>query len=90
MRKAAEAAAREDELKRLLSVHPERIKSVERVMPNTGRDTLEAQLYSLQVQRMELEAKYDANHPLLAAVKAQEAEARRQGGRKIRLKIAVK
>jgi uncharacterized protein involved in exopolysaccharide biosynthesis len=46
-------------------------------MPNTGADTLRAQLYTLQVELMNLEAKYNADHPLVASTRAQVAEARR-------------
>jgi uncharacterized protein involved in exopolysaccharide biosynthesis len=56
---------------------PENMHMMTTQMPNTGADTLRAQLYTLQVELMNLEAKYNADHPLVASTRAQVAEARR-------------
>ena len=47
----------------------------EKSVPNTGRDMIRAQLYTLQVERMEMEARM-RDHPKLDAIKKQEADAR--------------
>ena len=78
VQKIEEAKARKLELAKQLQQQPAFIQSEERVVPNTGRDQLEAQLYSLQVQRMALEAKMSNSNPRLQAIKEQEKEARRQ------------
>ncbi len=54
---------------------PERLHSTTTVMPNTGADALRSQLYELQVQLMNLEAKYNADHPLVISMQAQVEEA---------------
>ncbi len=73
----AEAKARAEELQRQLKSQPAQIQSAERSVPNTGRDSIRDQLYTLQVQRMELESTMNAGNPKLEAIKKQEAEARR-------------
>jgi len=61
----------------LLTKQPKSIRAEEKSVPNTGRDLVRAQLYELQVQRMELEARLK-DHPRIDAIKKQEAEARRE------------
>jgi uncharacterized protein involved in exopolysaccharide biosynthesis len=56
---------------------PEMVHSSTTVMPNTGADSLRSQLYALQVQLMNLEAKYSKDHPLVASTQAQVDEAQR-------------
>lgn len=73
----AEAKALDAELVRQIRQHPQTIRSEEKLVPNTGRDSLRTQLYDLQVQRMELEVKH-RNHPQLTAIKKQEAQAKRE------------
>lgn len=78
VQKLEEAKARKRELALQMERQPQTIQSEERVVPNTGRDQMEAQLYTLQVQRMALEAKMSNSNPRLQAIKQQEEEARRQ------------
>ena len=65
----------------LLAKQPKSIRSEEKSVPNTGRDLIRSQLYELQVQRMELEARLK-DHPRIDAIKKQEAEARRELARR--------
>ena len=62
---------------KLLGEQPKSIQSEVKSVPNTGRDLVRAQLYELQVQRMDLEARLK-DHPQIEAIKKQEAEARRE------------
>jgi uncharacterized protein involved in exopolysaccharide biosynthesis len=72
----ASAKARIDSLSAQASELPERMHVSTTQMPNTGADALRAQLYTLQVELMNLEAKYNADHPLVASTRAQVEEAR--------------
>jgi uncharacterized protein involved in exopolysaccharide biosynthesis len=76
-RRLAEATASSNELKAQLKSHPSQMVSSERTVPNTGRDAIREQLYTLEVQRMELESTLSDNNPKLRAIRAQEAEARK-------------
>ena len=71
------AKARISMISEMLSKQPQNIRSEEKSVPNTGRDLVRAQLYELQVQRMELEARLK-DHPRIDAIKKQEAQARRE------------
>jgi len=71
------ARARISTITELLKKQPKNIRSEEKSVPNTGRDLIRSQLYGLQVQRMELEARLK-DHPRIDAIKKQEAEARRE------------
>lgn len=71
------AKARINTINELLAQQPKNIRSEEKSVPNTGRDLVRAQLYELQVQRMELEARLK-DHPRIDAIKKQEAQARRE------------
>ena len=64
-------------ISQMLAEQPKNIRSEEKSVPNTGRDLIRAQLYELQVQRMELEARLK-DHPRIDAIKKQEAQARRE------------
>ena len=75
--KLAEAKAMDDELSRQLGAQPETIKSEERMVPNTGRDTLMAQLQQVQIERAELQSKH-RSHPKLKAIIAQENKLKRE------------
>ena len=77
IRNIAQSEASIIELKKLIKDQPDSIKTLERSVPNTGRDIIRDQLYTLQVQRMELETKMN-NHPLLEAIRKQEATAERE------------
>jgi uncharacterized protein involved in exopolysaccharide biosynthesis len=69
----ASVAALEDRLQAI----PERLHTSTTTVPNTGADALRSQLYGLQVQLMNLEAKYTPEHPRVAATRAQVEEAQR-------------
>lgn len=73
----ASSEARLAALKTQTESMPERMHTSTRVMPNTGADSLRSQLYSLQVQLANLEAKYNSVHPLVASTRAQVEEAQR-------------
>ena len=73
--KLSESKALVDELVSLIASNPEYIQAEERSVPNTGRDSLRGQLYSLQVQRMKLEQTYSEDNPLVQAARAREAKA---------------
>jgi uncharacterized protein involved in exopolysaccharide biosynthesis len=73
----AVAEARTASLQRKIEGLPERLHTSTRVMPNTGADALRSQLYSLQVDLMNLEAKYQPDHPQVKATRAQVEEAQR-------------
>jgi uncharacterized protein involved in exopolysaccharide biosynthesis len=71
----AAAEARTAALERRIEGLPERLHTSTRVMPNTGADALRSQLYGLQVELMNLEAKFQPDHPRVVATRAQVAEA---------------
>lgn len=71
----AAAEARIAALKERVDALPERLHTETRVMPNTRADDLRSQLYALQVQLMNLEAKYSDDHPLVKSARAQVEEA---------------
>ena len=77
IRNIAQSEASIAKLKKLIKDEPDSVKMLERLVPNTGRDMIRDQLFTLQVQRMELEAKLK-NHPLLEAIRKQEANAKRE------------
>jgi uncharacterized protein involved in exopolysaccharide biosynthesis len=54
---------------------PERLHTSTKQAPNTGADSLRSQLYGLQMQLMNLEAKFNKDHPLVAATQKQVDEA---------------
>lgn len=67
-------------LKEHTAAMPERVHTSTRSAPNTGADALRSQLYALQVQLMNLEAKYSADHPLVQSTRQQVEEARQMLG----------
>lgn len=69
--KVAETKALSMELTNQLDKQPATIKSEEKQIPNTGRDTLVAQLQQVQIQRAELQSR-QRNHPELRAMISQE------------------
>ena len=73
----AAAEARVDALQQGVEGLPERLHTSTRTMPNTHADSLQSQLYALQVQLMNLEAKYNPEHPQVAAKRDQVAQAKR-------------
>ncbi|RIK85374.1 MAG: hypothetical protein DCC67_03930 [Planctomycetota bacterium] len=76
LQRIAAAEARIASLQQRIGELPERLLSETRVVPNTGADVLRSQLYALQVELMNLEAKYSDDHPLVKATRAQVEEAK--------------
>jgi uncharacterized protein involved in exopolysaccharide biosynthesis len=76
----AAAEARIAALEGRIAGLPERHHTSTRTMPNTGADSLRSQLYTLQVQLMNLEAKYQQEHPLVVSARSQVTEAQRMIG----------
>ena len=66
-----------DRLEDQIASMPEWLPASKSVGPNTGADTLRSQLYTLQVQLMNLEAKYNGDHPLVQSTRSQVEEATR-------------
>lgn len=73
----ASASGRIASLRKELDALPKTMHTRTKVMPNTGADELRSQLYTLQVKLMDLEAKYNADHPLVQATRGQVEEAKR-------------
>jgi polysaccharide biosynthesis protein PslE len=67
----AAAEARVAALKERAEDMPERMHESTTTMPNTGADSLRSQLYALQVDLMNLKAKYNDDHPLVVSMQAQ-------------------
>jgi polysaccharide biosynthesis protein PslE len=70
----ATTESRVEELEAQLADEPERIMLSQRMMPNAGADLMREQLYALRVKEKDLQARYNADHPLLAAIQGQVAE----------------
>ncbi|WP_197529159.1 GumC family protein [Aeoliella mucimassa] len=71
------AEARVADLKNQLSNLPERVATSRTMVPNEGADLMRQELYSLQIRKADLEARYNSNHPLVMAVSNQVEEAQR-------------
>jgi uncharacterized protein involved in exopolysaccharide biosynthesis len=71
----ATTAARVADLDRQLAKLPERLVDAQRSIPNQGADLLRDQLYQLEIEAMDLEARYSDSHPLVQTIKQQLAEA---------------
>jgi len=67
----ASAKARIADIKQQLAKTPERIVVDEKTVPNTGTDLLREQLFELQVQMLDQQAKYSSDHPSLQATREQ-------------------
>ena len=78
IRNIAQSEASITKLEKQIEDEPDSIKTLERAVPNTGRDMIRDQLFALQVRRMELGAKLEEDHPLLEAIRQQEADAERE------------
>jgi uncharacterized protein involved in exopolysaccharide biosynthesis len=76
IQQAAAAEALSAALQERIAVMPERVHASTRVVPNTGTDALRTELYELEVQLLNLEAKYQAEHPLVVSARAQLADAK--------------
>jgi len=72
----AAASGRAASLRAEIAALPQRLHTRTKVMPNTGADELRSQLYTLQVKLLDLEAKYNADHPLVQTARAQVEEAK--------------
>lgn len=70
-RSRASVNARIEKLRDELARVPERINSTEVIKPNSATDMQAQQLYTLQLQAMEYETKYQADHPKLIAIRKQ-------------------
>lgn len=66
-----------NQLEDQIAAMPEWLPSSKSVGPNTGADALRSQLYTLQVQLLNLEAKYSSDHPLVQSTRSQVDEASR-------------
>ena len=75
MQQLSSAQAKVSDIRKQMQSMPERIVSEEVTVPNTGADLLRVQLYNLQVQMLEEQAKYQDDHPKLQATKMQLKEA---------------
>ena len=75
--KLSEANAMLVELNKQIEARPETILSEEKSVPNTGRDTLRAQLQEVQIKRAGLESK-QRYHPELKAIIKQEAKLKKE------------
>ncbi len=73
----ATAQAKIEDLTKQLAKIPERQLAAKKSMPNQGADMLRDRLYELQVKSMDLEARYNDNHPLVMAVNEQLSEAQK-------------
>lgn len=73
--KLAESKALVKELESLIKSNPEYVQAEERSVPNTGRDSLRGQLFTLQMERMKLEQTYSDDNPLVLAAQAREEKA---------------
>lgn len=71
----ATAESRIEELERQLEQEPETLVTSRRLVPNSGADLMREQLYALRVREKDLQARYSSDHPLLAAIQNQVAEA---------------
>ena len=69
------AEARIKALKERTAAMPATMHTSTTVSPNTGADQLRSQLYALQVELLNLEAKHTAEHPLVASKRSQVKEA---------------
>ncbi len=75
--KLSESKALLAELEKQVSERPAIVLSEEKSIPNTGRDTLTAQLQEVQIRRADLQSR-QRNHPELKAIIAQEAKLKRE------------
>lgn len=73
----AAAVARIDALKGHADAMPERLHTSTVTTANTGADALRAQLYEVQVKLLDLESKFNEDHPMVASTREQVAEAKR-------------
>ena len=71
----ASAWARIADTKKQLATTPARIMAEEKTVPNTGTDLLREQVFELQVRMLDLQAKYNDDHPSLRATREQLAKA---------------
>jgi uncharacterized protein involved in exopolysaccharide biosynthesis len=77
IQQASAAEAKIASLKEHIAEMPETLHTSTTIVPNSSADQLRAQLYSLQVNLMNLEAKYNEDHPIVQSARQQVAEAKR-------------
>ena len=77
-REVSRLAAKIDVIENQLKAAPERSTTAQTRVPNTGRDGLESQLYTLQMKKLEMGNKLSDDHPSMMALNAQAQEAERQ------------
>jgi uncharacterized protein involved in exopolysaccharide biosynthesis len=63
--------ARVADLEKQVAAEPERMVASKTSVPNQGRDLKGEQLYALQMQAMDLRARYSDSHPLVEAIEQQ-------------------
>lgn len=73
----AAATARIQALQSHADAMPERLHTSTRTKANTGADALRSQLYEQQVKLLDLESKYNEDHPMVASAREQVAEAKK-------------
>lgn len=71
----ATSLARMEDLTQQLDEVPERLVSSKTSKPNEGADLLRDQLYEMQVKKINLEARYSEEHPLVKAISDQVKQA---------------
>jgi len=71
LQQLAVVRARVADIKKQLAATPDRVVSAETTVPNTGTDLLREQVFTLQVLLLDLEAKYNEDHPSLQAARKQ-------------------
>ena len=71
----ASTQARIKAINHQLDDEPESLVASRRMVPNSGADLMREQLYALRVREKDLQSRYSVDHPLLAAIQRQVAEA---------------
>jgi len=77
-RAVAELVAQAEVIQAQLAASPERLTSAMTSIPNTGRDALASQLYTLQMKELESSRKFKEDHPTMKVLATQVREAERQ------------
>jgi len=77
-RAVADLVAQAEVIQTQLAASPERLTSAMTSIPNTGRDALASQLYTLQMKELESSKKFKQDHPTMKMLATQVREAERQ------------
>ncbi len=75
LQELASTRARVADIRKQLTVTPERMVSAETTVPNTGTDLLREQVFALQVLMLDQQSKYNDDHPSLQVTREQLKEA---------------